>query len=144
MVPFRPANFPVIMSEFTPAAAKRILVVDDNPDIRAFMQAALEGAGYEVRTAPEGAQALDMLGRRAVDLIITDIFMPGQEGFETITRCRAEFPKIKIIVMSAGTVPGMRHDFLASAGTLGAVATLRKPFTADQLLDTAREVLQPR
>lgn len=131
------------MSEPTPAAPKRILVVDDNPDICAFMQAALDGAGYEVRTAPEGARALALLERRRADVIITDIFMPGQEGFETITRCRAEFPQMKIIVMSAGTVPGMQHDFLASAGALGAGAALRKPFSADQLLEVVRGVLSP-
>jgi two-component system chemotaxis response regulator CheY len=120
------------------------VVVDDNPDICAFMSVALRGAGYEVETAREGAQALALLRSRAADLLITDIFMPGQEGFETISRCRAEFPQTKIIVMSAGTVPGMTHDFLATAGLLGVGATLRKPFTADQLLDTVRRVLQPR
>jgi CheY-like chemotaxis protein len=130
------------MSDPTPAAPKRILIVDDNPDICAFMQAALEAAGYEVRTAPEGAQGLSLLERRAADLIITDIFMPGQEGFQTITRCRAEFPQMKIMVMSAGSVPGMKHDFLAAAGLLGVAATLRKPFTADQLLDAVGGVLK--
>jgi CheY-like chemotaxis protein len=132
------------MSDPTSPVAKRVLIVDDNPDICAFMQAALEAAGYEVRTAPEGAQALAMLERRTVDLIITDIFMPGQEGFATITRCRAEFPLVKIMVMSAGSVPGMKHDFLAAAALLNVAATLRKPFTADQLLDAVGGALQPR
>ena len=126
------------------ATGKSILVVDDHKDIRAFMQAALEGAGYEVRTAEEGAQALKLLGERPAELIVTDIFMPGQEGFETISRCRAEFPQIPIIVMSAGTLPGLKHDFLASAGLLGVAATLRKPFTADELLDMVSRVLLPR
>ena len=108
------------------------------------MSAALEGAGYEVRTAPEGARALALQRSRPADLLITDIFMPGQEGFETISAFRAGFPQTSIIVMSAGTVPGMKHDFLASAALLGVAATLRKPFTADQLLDTVRSVLQPR
>jgi CheY-like chemotaxis protein len=121
----------------------RIVVADDNRDIRTFMTAALEGAGYEVDSAEEGAQALALLRRRPGDLLITDIFMPGQEGFETLTRCKAEFPQTRIIVMSAGTIPGMKHDFLASAALLGA-ATLRKPFSADQLLDTVRRLLQPR
>jgi len=130
------------MSESSPAAAKRILVIDDNPDICAFMSAALKGAGYEVETAPEGAKGLALLREREADLLITDIFMPGQEGFETITRCKAEFPQTRIIVISAGSVPGMKHDFLATAGFLGVGATLRKPFTADHLLDTVRKVLQ--
>jgi CheY-like chemotaxis protein len=121
----------------------RIVVADDNRDIRTFMTAALEGAGYEVDCAEEGAQALALLRRRPAELLITDIFMPGQEGFETLTRCKAEFPQTRIIVMSAGTIPGMKHDFLASTALLGA-ATLRKPFSADQLLDAVRRVLQPR
>jgi CheY-like chemotaxis protein len=120
-----------------------ILLVDDNPDILAFMRTALEGAGYEVHTAPEGAQALAELHRRRADLLITDIFMPGQEGFTTVTRCKAEFPQTRIIVMSAGIIPGMGHDFLAAAAHLGVGATLRKPFSADELLDTVQRVLQP-
>jgi hypothetical protein len=51
---------------------------------------------------------------------------------------------MKIMVMSAGSVPGMKHDFLAAAALLGVAATLRKPFTADQLLDTVGSVLQSR
>lgn len=126
-----------------PEEKRTILVVDDHADILDFLRAALEGEGYEVHTASEGAQALAELRRRRADLLITDIFMPGQEGFQTITCCKAEFPQIRIIVMSAGTIPGMDHDFLAAAAHLGVGATLRKPFTADQLLDTVRRVLPP-
>jgi CheY-like chemotaxis protein len=125
------------------SAKRTILVVDDHADIRAFMDAALEGAGYEVRTASEGAQALDLLHERGAELLITDIFMPGQEGFETITRCRAEFPQTRIIVISAGTILGLKHDFLSTAALLKVGATLRKPFTAGELLDTVRRVLPP-
>jgi CheY-like chemotaxis protein len=117
-------------------------VVDDHPDIRSFMQAALEGAGYEVQTAAEGAQALALQRERPAELLITDIFMPGQEGFETISRFKAEFPQIRIIVMSAGVIPGMKHDFLASVELLGVGATLRKPFDADRLLAAVRRVFQ--
>ena len=123
---------------------QRILVVYDHQDICAFMQAALEGAGYEVQTAAEGAQALALQRERPAELLITDIFMPGQEGFETITRFRAEFPQTRIIVMSAGNVPCMQHDFLSTAALLGVGTTLRKPFDADQLLDAVRRVLPPR
>ena len=132
------------MTDRDSKTAKSILVVDDNPDIRDFMTAALEGAGYEVRSVSEGAQAMALQRGTPADLVITDIFMPGQEGFETITGFKAEFPQTKIIAMSAGTIPGMQHDFLASAGLLGIGATLRKPFTADQLLAAVREVLQPQ
>jgi CheY-like chemotaxis protein len=119
-------------------------VVDDHADIVAFMRAALEEAGYEVHTASEGAAALALLRDRGADLMITDIFMPGQEGFETIRRCKAEFPQTRIVVMSAGSIPGMAHDFLHGAGLLAEGATLRKPFSAEQLLEAVRGALQRR
>jgi CheY-like chemotaxis protein len=132
------------MSDSKSGTAKRIVVVDDKEDICAFMSVALRGAGYEVQIAQEGAQALALLRSRAADLLITDIFMPGQEGFETLSQCKTEFPQTKIIVMSAGNIPGMTHDFLATAELLSVGGTLRKPFTADQLLDTVGRVLQQR
>jgi CheY-like chemotaxis protein len=122
---------------------ERIVVADDHRDSRDFISYALEGAGYKVATAPEGGQALALLRSRPTDLLITDLFMAGQEGFETISRCKAEFPQTKIIVISAGNVPGMQHDFLAAVELLGVAATLRKPFDADTLLATVREVLTP-
>lgn len=119
----------------------RIVVIDDNADTCAFMSAALKQAGYQVETANEGAHGMDLLRSRGADLLITDIFMPGQEGFETITRCKAEFPRTPIIAMSAGTIPSMPHDFLSTAELLVG-ATLRKPFTVSQLVETVRTVLQ--
>lgn len=121
-----------------------VLVVDDHQDIREFMKAALEGAGYEVRTAVDGAAAFIMLEEQAVDLLVTDIFMPGIDGFRTITRCKARYPQLKIIVMSAGTILGLNYDFLSTAALLGVGATLRKPFSADQLLEAVGRVLQPK
>jgi CheY-like chemotaxis protein len=132
------------MGNLNPEAPGRIVVADDNQDIRDFMSVALEEAGYEVATAPEGALALALLRSRPADLLITDLFMAGQQGFQTISLCKAEFPQTKIIVISAGNVPGMRHDFLAAVELLGVAATLRKPFDADTLVDTVRKVLQRR
>src|SRR5437879_6540422 len=90
-----------------PESRKRVVVADDNPDICDFVGTALKGAGYEVETAADGGQALALLRRRPADMLITDLFMLGQHGFETISRCKAEFPQTKIIVISAGNVPGM-------------------------------------
>lgn len=118
-------------------------MADDHADSRAFMKAALERAGYEVRMAEHGGRALALLRERSAALLITDIFMPDVEGFETVTRCRAEFAGTKIIVVSSGTIPGTKHDFLSTASLLGVSATLRKPFTADQLLEVVRRVRPP-
>lgn len=104
------------------ASGKAIVVVDDHADIRSFMKAALKGAGYEVRTAKDGSQALGLMYERGADLLITDIFMPG-------------------IVISAGTILGLKHDFLSTAALLKVAATLRKPFTAEELFTCVRRVL---
>jgi DNA-binding NtrC family response regulator len=125
-----------------PQAAERILIVDDNQDILFFMRAALEKAGYEVQTASEGGQALVLLATSQAGLLITDIFMPGQDGIETLRDCKARFPRIRIIVMSAGGGSGRKLDYLPAAELIGANATLRKPFKVDQLLDTVQRVLQ--
>lgn len=116
-------------------AETKILVVDDNQDIRDFMQIALEAAGYSVHTATEGEQALAMQREFPADVLVTDIFMPGREGMSTIAGFKAEFPGTRIIAMSAGGGTGKR-DYLPAAALIGADATLRKPFTATQLLET--------
>ena len=121
---------------------KRIMIADDNPDTLSFMQAVLEQAGYEVQTAPEGARALALLAMRPADLLITDVFMPGQDGIETLRDCRIRFPQTRIIVMSAGGGSGRKLDYLPAAALIGANATLRMPIDVDQLLDTVREVLE--
>ena len=126
-----------------PVMTKAILVVDDNPDICTLMSAVLEEAGYEVRTAEEGEQALARQREHPASLLITDIFMPGQDGFETISRFKSEFPQTRIIAMSAGGSRSMKHDYLATAGLVGVTATLHKPFDTDKLLDVVRGVLEP-
>jgi len=118
------------------------MIADDNPDTLSFMQAVLEQAGYEVQTAPEGARALALLAMRPADLLITDVFMPGQDGIETLRDCRIRFPQTRIIVMSAGGGSGRKLDYLPAAALIGANATLRMPIDVDQLLDTVREVLE--
>ena len=125
------------------ATADTIIVVDDHKDTCEFVKAALEGAGYETRIAGDGAQALALMRERPADLMITDIFMPRQTGFQTVTACKAEFPRTRIIVMSAGTIPGFEYDFLAAAAHLRVGATLRKPFDAEQLLAAVRKLLGP-
>lgn len=120
---------------------QRILVVDDNQDILEVMQVALEKAGYEVQTAAEGSQALALLSKHHAGLLITDIFMPGQDGIEILRDCKIRFPQTRIIVMSAGGGTDRKLDYLPAAELIGADATLRKPFDLDQLLDAVRKVL---
>jgi two-component system cell cycle sensor histidine kinase/response regulator CckA len=114
-----------------------ILVVDDEAAIRQLFEQLLTGEGYEVLSATNGAEALQIVRGRHLDLVITDLVMPESEGIETIHAIRSEQPSLKIIATS-GAFEGR---FLRAAALLGACATLLKPIGRDQLLSTVRRVL---
>jgi len=117
---------------------KRVLVIDDNPDMRRTMQMLLETEGFAVSVAADGEEALRLQRELPAAVVITDIFMPGKEGIETIFELRKQFPQTKIIVMSGGSrAKGM--DYLSVARELGAVKALKKPFAPDELIDAVRE-----
>jgi CheY-like chemotaxis protein len=120
----------------------RVLVIDDNADIRDMVRTVLVHAGYEVVAAADGAGGLQEQRSQPSDLVITDIFMPQQDGIETIGLLKKEFPETLIIAMSGGsklTRPGS-VDYLETARKFGAVQVLRKPFDIDELLTVVREV----
>lgn len=103
----------------------RILIVDDEPDIRFMMRLILEGAGYKVTEARHGAIGLKSVTTRQPDLVITDVMMPTMDGLEFIERLRSnsKTAAIPILVVSG-------NSELASAAN----ARLRKPFTRRELL----------
>lgn len=111
----------------------RILVVDDEPDICEILLEILRQAGHQVRVASDGDSALAVLRGEPFDLILTDIFMPGKEGIETIMEIHRDFPGVKIIAMSGGGHSGELH-YLKDAIELGAVRTLFKPFREGEVL----------
>jgi len=116
----------------------RVLVVDDNADLRASLKELLELLGYEVETARDGAAALAVHRAERVAIVITDIFMPGTEGMETIARFKSGWPKVRVIAMSGGGEVA-KSSYLQAALHVGADATLQKPFT----LQTLRTALTP-
>ena len=117
----------------------RILVIDDDDDFRSMLCTALEWAGYTAEEARNGQEGIRHHRTEPVDLVITDILMPEQEGLETIQSLRQEFPEIKIIAVSGGMGP---LNFLPLAMKFGALRALQKPFTLQQLYEVVREVLQ--
>jgi PAS domain S-box-containing protein len=123
-----------------PAPAFRILVADDEAGVRAFLRRVLEDGGYETIEAADGKQTLRQALAGRVDLVITDLVMPEQEGIETIQALRRDVPDVAIIAIS-GAFEG---KFLKSAKLLGAAAVLDKPVSAQLLLATVAEVLKPR
>jgi len=119
----------------------RVLVVDDEPALRDTMRRMLERAGHEVIVAADGTAALDLMKTQTVDLIITDIFMPGQDGLELLRRLRSAGKNPKVIAVSGGDRTGTM-DLQEHAQGLGARRTLSKPFELRTLLDTVAEVLR--
>jgi CheY-like chemotaxis protein len=119
----------------------RVLVVDDNEDMRLSVRLLLERAGYVVMVAPDGNRALELQRDQPCDLLITDIFMPEADGMETIACFRRDFPAVKIVAMSAGGRHMTGGKYLTAAGVVGADATLQKPFEASVLLKTVRSLV---
>jgi CheY-like chemotaxis protein len=121
---------------------RRVLIVDDDADMRLTLKLALELAGYQVAEAANGRQALEQQRAAPADVVITDIFMPESDGFEAIDGLRRQFPATKVIVMSGGAQLTKR-DYLPDAELMGADATLQKPFDIDELLKTLQRLDQP-
>ena len=119
--------------------SKRILLVDDDADLRAMLRAALQLAGYSVEVARNGRAALATQRHSPADILITDIFMPESDGFETIDGFRRNFPSTKIIAISGGA-PVMKTNYLDAAGLIGVDASLQKPFEMDELLNLLRRM----
>lgn len=120
----------------------RILVIDDNPLVRATLRSILAAAGYEVVLASDGKAGLDEFRRRPSDLVITDIVMPEIEGIETIRQLRGLAPELPILAISGGG-RGIPLDYLRMAQQLGASDVLSKPFEADELLSSVTRCLGP-
>lgn len=119
------------------SGARRILIVDDDADLRLSLQLALEGAGYAVEATAGAAEALGLLKQRAVDIVITDLLMPDTDGFEAIGKLRRDFPSTRIVAVSGGGRRGAQH-YLTAARLVGADATLVKPFEVEALLEILR------
>jgi CheY-like chemotaxis protein len=119
----------------------RILVIDDNEDMRDLMRVILEGAGYAVEVAPDGEAGLRLQRERAADAVITDIFMPNRDGLETIARLREEHPQVKVVAMSGGGARVKGDGYLSTAREIGAHVVLAKPFDQDELLRVVRDIL---
>lgn len=121
---------------------RRIMVIDDEPGIRRTLEIVLKRAGYAVVLAADGAEGLRLCAGTAPDLVITDIHMPGANGLETIASLRALKTGLPVIAMSGGD-QSATLNLLASAALLGAVGTLQKPFTVDEVLEAVQRALGP-
>lgn len=113
-----------------------ILVADDDVSVRGLFREVLAARGYRVLEAGDGRQAMNMLALEPVDLLITDLVMPDQEGLETIRRLRQAGVDLRIIAVS-----GAVNDYLQVARLLGANSVVAKPLSPDALLEAVQRVL---
>ncbi len=118
----------------------KILLIDDEETVRTVTRRILEGAGHRVIEATNGREGVELFRGQPVDLVVTDMIMPVQEGVETVRTLLEESPRVKIIAISGG---GRAHftGFLDVARALGAKHTLEKPYTREQLLAAVDKVL---
>jgi two-component system, cell cycle sensor histidine kinase and response regulator CckA len=124
----------------TQAGGETILVVDDEEAVRSSTRRALERAGYTVIPATDGADALRLFTEHdgAVDMVITDVVMPGLGGRELVGRLKIMSPELPVLFLSGYTEEGVRNQGVLEPGA----AYLEKPFTSENLLHKVREVLE--
>jgi two-component system, cell cycle sensor histidine kinase and response regulator CckA len=124
----------------TQAGGETILVVDDEEAVRSSTRRALERAGYTVIPATDGADALRLFTEHdgAVDMVITDVVMPGLGGRELVGRLKIMSPELPVLFLSGYTEEGVRNQGVLEPSA----AYLEKPFTSENLLHKVREVLE--
>lgn len=120
--------------------AHRVLIVDDDAELRELLARAFERAGFVAETAGDGREGLAAALSRSPDVVITDLVMPGQDGLDLIAELLLRDPMAKIIAISGGGSPNGCH--LTAARALGAQATLRKPFMPGEVVVAARRLLE--
>jgi CheY-like chemotaxis protein len=117
-----------------------ILLVDDDQPFRTMLAQVLTRAGYEVREACNGNEAVRLYLSNHTDLVITDLIMPDKEGLETIRDIRHANPAARIIAMSGGGPNGF-VNYLRVASVFGAHMVLDKPFSHHEVLSAVSQTL---
>ena len=118
-----------------------ILIIDDEKAILGFLKERLMGEGFNVLTASDGKEGINLFNCNQVDLVVTDIIMPDKDGFVTIMELKKICPDIKIIAMSGGG-RGLPEYYLDTAKGFGAKYTFEKPFKTSELVEAVHELLK--
>jgi two-component system, chemotaxis family, chemotaxis protein CheY len=119
----------------------KILIIDDNDDLRDTLVVMLEDQGYDVISASDGETGAHAFDQARPDLVLTDIIMPNSDGVEAIRRIRAIDPTARIVAMSGGSISGNEYQ-LRMAKEAGAIEVLAKPFEVDDLVTVVERCLK--
>lgn len=117
----------------------RILLLDDETQLRELLKEVLSAEGYDVIASGDGNLTRDASVVRDVDVVVTDVMMPNFDGLEVVRSVRRHAPNVKIIAMSGGGRT-VSQDFLPVAGKLGADRLLYKPFSPFDLVEEIRQL----
>jgi CheY-like chemotaxis protein len=122
-----------------PRGSETIVLVDDDEGVRAVARRILQRVGYTVLSAPDGVEAIRLIGESGGDvhLLVTDVVMPGLGGRDLVTHVRETYPELRVLFVSGYTEEGIRRHGVLDTGS----AFLEKPFTAERLAQKVREVL---
>ncbi|MBK1665811.1 hypothetical protein CKO38_14910 [Rhodospirillum rubrum] len=112
-----------------------ILIVDDVPVVRLVLARILKKAGHSVYEAGNGVEALDIVACRPIEVLLTDLWMPGGDGIALLGQIKSGHPRIARIAMSGGTPLTSLGDSLAAANAAGAAIFLAKPIEKSELLN---------
>jgi CheY-like chemotaxis protein len=121
------------------AAGKTVLVVDDHDATRQTITRMLEAGGFIVRTATNGAEALERLARESgeIDLVLSDVTMPGMNGIDLSYHIREQYPDVPVAIVS-GDVSELERSIIGRAD----VPFIKKPFHAESLYSAIREAMK--
>jgi len=119
----------------------KILVVDDEEPIRTLVSKIVAKDGHEIMEAENGVHACKSFQDADIDLIITDLVMPEQNGIEMIIQLKKTHPAVKVIAISGGSGFSGQIDLLSVAKLLGAKHIIKKPFTVDQIREAVNDTL---
>ena len=119
-------------------AMARILIIDDDADMRVLLGQALQTVGHEVVLAADGREGVEQQRIKPAELVITDIYMPNQAGLETIIQLRKESPAVRVIAMCGESTA---LPMLSAAQRLGAIQVLQRPFVGEEMLTAVERAL---
>lgn len=112
---------------------KTILVVDDELAVREMLQDMLSASDRQIELASNGNEANKLLASKQIDLVISDLVMPDENGIDLIMEMQKQYPDIPVIAISGGGGIEGRFDYLEIAKLVGAKDIIPKPFTADKI-----------